>query len=162
MLIPFPHFPPKHRSRHAAPKIIRRKRDGKELSAGRLRGARGIHDGGLSEGQVAAFAMAVFFRGMTTARRVAMTRALPLGRAARLAGSRPAGADRRQAFERRRRRQVSLMLAPITAACGAFVPMISGRGLGRTGGTLDAVVDLRIRHPARRPSAGSFARSVAP
>ena len=54
--------------------IIRKKRDGHELSAEEIAFvARGIHDGSLSEGQVAAFAMAVFFRGMTTAERVAMT-----------------------------------------------------------------------------------------
>ena len=48
--------------------IIRRKRDGHELSAEEIDFVtRGIHDGSLSEGQVAAFAMAVFFRGMTTA-----------------------------------------------------------------------------------------------
>src|SRR5258708_12867315 len=57
--------------------IIRRKRDGHELSADEIAFiVRGIHDGGLSEGQVAAFAMAVFFRGMTTAERVALTLAL--------------------------------------------------------------------------------------
>ena len=54
--------------------IIRKKRDGQELSADEIAFiARGIHDGGLSEGQVAAFAMAVFFHGMTTAERVALT-----------------------------------------------------------------------------------------
>src|ERR1700716_219267 len=54
--------------------IIRKKRDGHELSAEEIAFvARGIHDGRLSEGQVAAFAMAVFFRGMTTAERVAFT-----------------------------------------------------------------------------------------
>ena len=54
--------------------IIRKKRDGHELSAEEIAFiARGIHDGSLSEGQVAAFAMAVFFRGMTTAERVALT-----------------------------------------------------------------------------------------
>ena len=54
--------------------IIRKKRDGHELSAEEIAFVcRGIHDGSLSEGQVAAFAMAVFFRGMTTAERVALT-----------------------------------------------------------------------------------------
>src|SRR5216684_206001 len=54
--------------------IIRKKRDGGELLAEEIAFiVRGIHDGSLSEGQVAAFAMAVFFRGMTTAERVALT-----------------------------------------------------------------------------------------
>ena len=54
--------------------IIRKKRDGQELTAEEIAFiARGITDYSLSEGQVAAFAMAVFFRGMTTAERVAMT-----------------------------------------------------------------------------------------
>src|SRR5260370_42649637 len=57
--------------------IIRKKRDGGELLAEEIAFiVRGIHDGGLSEGQVAAFAMAVFFRGMTTAERGALTLAL--------------------------------------------------------------------------------------
>ena len=54
--------------------IIRRKRDGHELSDEDIAAiVRGIFDGGLSEGQVAAFAMTVFFRGMTTRERVALT-----------------------------------------------------------------------------------------
>src|SRR5262245_63946230 len=54
--------------------IIRKKRNGQELSSEEIAFiARGIHDGSLSEGQVAAFAMAVFFRGMSTAERVALT-----------------------------------------------------------------------------------------
>lgn len=119
--------------------IIRRKRDGHELSAEEIAFvARGIHDGSLSEGQVAAFAMAVFFRGMTTAERVALTvgmtnsgttlewRSLALPGPVIDKHSSGGVGDK-----------VSLMLAPIVAACGAFVPMISGRGLGHTGGTLD-------------------------
>jgi thymidine phosphorylase len=119
--------------------IIRRKRDGHELSADEIGFVcRGIHDGSLSEGQVAAFAMAVFFRGMTTAERVALTLGLVSSgatlewRSLSLPGpvidkhSSGGVGDK-----------VSLMLAPIVAACGAFVPMISGRGLGHTGGTLD-------------------------
>jgi thymidine phosphorylase len=119
--------------------IIRRKRDGHELTAEEIAFiVRGIHDGGLSEGQVAAFAMAVFFRDMTTAERVALTMAMTRSgvtlewKSLALPGpvvdkhSSGGVGDK-----------VSLMLAPIVAACGAFVPMISGRGLGHTGGTLD-------------------------
>ena len=61
-------------SRKLPQEIIRKKRDGHELSADEIDFVcRGIHDGSLSEGQVAAFAMAVFFRGMTTPERVALT-----------------------------------------------------------------------------------------
>jgi thymidine phosphorylase len=119
--------------------IIRKKRDGHELSAEEIAFvARGIHDGSLSEGQVAAFAMAVFFRGMTTAEQVALTvgmtnsgttlewKSLSLPGPVIDKHSSGGVGDK-----------VSLMLAPIVAACGAYVPMISGRGLGHTGGTLD-------------------------
>lgn len=119
--------------------IIRRKRDGHELTDGEIAFiARGIADRSLSEGQVAAFAMAVFFRGMTTPERVALTLGLVKSGVmldwseADLPGpiidkhSSGGVGDK-----------VSLMLAPIAAACGVFVPMISGRGLGHTGGTLD-------------------------
>jgi thymidine phosphorylase len=119
--------------------IIRRKRDGHELSAEEIGFiVRGVHDGSLSEGQVAAFAMAVFFRGMTTAECVALTVAMTgsgvalewksLGLPGPVIDKHSSGGVGDK---------VSLMLAPIVAACGAFVPMISGRGLGHTGGTLD-------------------------
>jgi len=124
--------------------IIRKKRDGQELSGEEIAFiARGITDDSLSEGQVAAFAMAVFFRGMTTAERVAMTLGLVRSgvtldwNETDLPGpiidkhSSGGVGDK-----------VSLMLAPIVAACGAFVPMISGRGLGHTGGTLDKLSSI--------------------
>jgi thymidine phosphorylase len=119
--------------------IIRRKRDGHELSDEEIDFvARGIRDGGLSEGQVAAFAMAVFFRGMSTAERVAMT--LGLARSGTMldwkALSLPGPVIDKHSSGGIGDK-VSLMLAPIAAACGLFVPMISGRGLGHTGGTLD-------------------------
>ena len=94
-------------SRMLPQEIIRKKRDGHELSGEEIAFiARGITDNSLSEGQVAAFAMAVFFRGMTTRR----TGRADLGpgevrRHARLERPRPARPDHRQAFERRRRRQ---------------------------------------------------------
>jgi thymidine phosphorylase len=119
--------------------IIRKKRDGHALSADEIAFVvRGISDGGLSEGQVAAFAMTVFFRGMTTAERVALTQGLAhsgtmlewksLSLPGPVVDKHSSGGVGDK---------VSLMLAPIVAACGAFVPMISGRGLGHTGGTLD-------------------------
>ena len=124
--------------------IIRRKRDGHELSAAEIAFVvRGIHDGSLSEGQVASFAMSVFFRGMTVPERVALT----LG----LAGS-GITLDWRDlalpgpVIDKHSSGgvgdKVSLMLAPIVAACGGFVPMISGRGLGHTGGTLDKLSSI--------------------
>jgi len=119
--------------------IIRKKRDGGELSADEISIiVHRIGDNSLSEGQVAAFAMAVFFRGMTTAERVAMTLGLvnsgvtldwsDLGLPGPVIDKHSSGGVGDK---------VSLMLAPIVAACGGFVPMISGRGLGHTGGTLD-------------------------
>ncbi|HME84745.1 MAG TPA: thymidine phosphorylase [Roseiarcus sp.] len=119
--------------------IIRAKRDGRPLSEAEIAEfIAGLTSGDVSEGQAAAFAMAVFFRGMSLEERVALTRAMTGSgatidwREAKLSGpildkhSTGGVGD-----------NVSLMLAPMLAACGAFVPMISGRGLGHTGGTLD-------------------------
>src|SRR5471032_767608 len=119
--------------------IIRKKRDGGELSADEISIiVHGIGDNSLSEGQVAAFAMAVFFQCMTTAERVAMTLGLvnsgvtldwsDLDLPGPVIDKHSSGGVGDK---------VSLILAPIVAACGGFVPMISGRGLGHTGGTLD-------------------------
>lgn len=119
--------------------IIRRKRDGHELSADEIAFvAKGVHDGSLSEGQVAAFAMAVFFRGMTTAEQVALTIGMTnSGRTLEWKSLTLPGPVIDKHSSGGVGDKVSLMLAPIVAACGAFVPMISGRGLGHTGGTLD-------------------------
>jgi thymidine phosphorylase len=116
--------------------IIRKKRDGHELSADEIAFVtRGIADGSLTEGQVAAFAMAVFFRDMTTAERVAFTCGLrDSGTVLRWSLPGPV-LDKHSSGGVGDK--VSLMLAPLVAACGGYVPMISGRGLGHTGGTLD-------------------------
>jgi thymidine phosphorylase len=119
--------------------IIRKKRDGRELSDDEIAFiVRGICDGSLSEGQVAAFAMAVFFRDMTTAERAALT--LGLARSGSMLEWKTLGLpgpviDKHSSGGVGDK--VSLVLAPIAAACGLYVPMISGRGLGHTGGTLD-------------------------
>ena len=119
--------------------IIRAKRDGETLSAGEIGDfIAALTSGAVTEGQAAAFAMAIYFRGMSLDERVALTQAMTRSgaridwRDSNLAGpildkhSTGGVGD-----------NVSLMLAPMLAACGAYVPMISGRGLGHTGGTLD-------------------------
>jgi thymidine phosphorylase len=116
--------------------VIRRKRDGNALSAEEVAFlVQGITDGGLSDAQVGALAMALFLRGMDGEERVAFTRAMrdsgdvlewDLDKPVLDKHSTGGVGDK-----------VSLILAPILAACGAAVPMISGRGLGHTGGTLD-------------------------
>jgi thymidine phosphorylase len=122
-----------------AQEIIRRKRDGYALQTTEIDAfVAGLTSGTWSEGQAAAMAMAMFLKGMSNAETIDLTRAMTRSgtvmdwRSAHLNGpvvdkhSTGGVGDK-----------VSLMLAPIVAACGGFVPMISGRGLGHTGGTLD-------------------------
>lgn len=117
--------------------IIRKKRDGKPLDRAEIAFmVDGITHDTVTDGQVAAFAMAIFFRGMSRDERVALTETMrdsgtvldwrDLGGPVLDKHSTGGIGD-----------NVSLMLAPAIAACGGFVPMISGRGLGHGGGTLD-------------------------
>ena len=121
--------------------IIRKKRDGLALSAHEIGSfVAGIANGTVGEGQIAAFAMAVFFSGMTMDERVALT--LAMRDSGRVIDWRSgAFAIDRPIVDKHSTGgvgdTVSLILAPLVAACGAAVPMISGRGLGHTGGTLD-------------------------
>ena len=119
--------------------IIRRKRDGEALSAGEIGDfIAGLVSGAVTEGQAAAFAMAVFFRGMDLAERVALTQAMTRsGVSLDWGGDSLPGPILDKHSTGGVGDNVSLMLAPMLAACGAYVPMISGRGLGHTGGTLD-------------------------
>ncbi len=118
---------------------IRRKRDGAILAEEDIRRLiLGLGDGSLSEGQAAAFAMAVFLRGMNAQETVALT--LAMRDSGAVLDWRSLGADGRVIDKHSTGGigdKVSLILAPLLAACGAYVPMISGRGLGHTGGTLD-------------------------
>ncbi|MGS3150305.1 thymidine phosphorylase [Aeromonas sanarellii] len=119
--------------------IIRKKRNGEALSTQEIQFfIQGITNNTIGEGQIAALAMAVYFQDMTMDERVALTCAmrdsgmvltwdhLNLGGPIVDKHSTGGVGD-----------VVSLMLGPMVAACGGFVPMISGRGLGHTGGTLD-------------------------
>ena len=117
--------------------IIRKKREGEPVSAEEVRFlVDGLTHGTVTEGQVAAFAMAVFFRGMARDEAVALTLAMrDSGAVLDWSGLEGPVLDKHSTGGVGD--NVSLMLAPALAACGAFVPMISGRGLGHTGGTLD-------------------------
>ncbi|MCA3247431.1 MAG: thymidine phosphorylase [Azospirillum sp.] len=120
--------------------LIRKKRDGLRLSDAEIDFlVRGIADGkGLADAQVGALAMALFLKGMDAAERVALTRAMTAsGTVLSWADQALPGPVVDKHSTGGVGDKVSLMLAPMVAACGAFVPMISGRGLGHTGGTLD-------------------------
>jgi thymidine phosphorylase len=119
-----------------ASEVIRRKRDGNALTREEIGFlVDGITDGSLSDAQVGALAMAMFLRGMEKDERVALTSAMThSGEVLQWDLDRPV-LDKHSTGGVGDK--VSLMLAPIVAACGGAVPMISGRGLGHTGGTLD-------------------------
>ena len=146
--------------RYLPQEIIRKKRDGFVLEEDEIAFmVRGIADDEVSEGQVAAFAMAVFFRGMNMAERVALTRAMT--RSGDVLSWSDAALDGPVVGKHSTGGvgdKVSLMLAPILAACGAYVPMISGRGLGHTGGTVDKLDSIPGYGTA--PDLGDFRRAV--
>jgi thymidine phosphorylase len=119
--------------------VIRAKRDGRALTDQEIAFfVAGITDGSISEGQAAAFAMAVFFRGMTRTETVALTCAMrDSGSVLDWSDADLPGPPLDKHSTGGVGDKLSLMLAPIVAACGGAVPMISGRGLGHSGGTLD-------------------------
>ncbi len=119
--------------------VVRHKREGRALTDEEIAFfVTGITDGSITEGQVAAFAMAVFFRGMTRRELVALTRGMrDSGTVLDWADADLPGPVLDKHSTGGVGDKVSLMLAPIVAACGGAIPMISGRGLGHSGGTLD-------------------------
>ena len=136
--------------------IIRKKRDGGTLTTEEIGFiVRGLTDDSVTEGQVAAFAMAVFFQSMEVSERIALTLAMrDSGEVLDWPGLDGPVLDKHSTGGVGD--NVSLMLAPALAACGAYVPMISGRGLGHTGGTLDKLDSI----PGYRtgPDAETFRR----
>ncbi|XP_045043192.2 thymidine phosphorylase isoform X2 [Desmodus rotundus] len=125
------------------PELIRLKRDGGRLSEGDIKGfVRAVVDGSAQGAQIGAMLMAIRLRGMDLEETVALTQAL-------------ANSGQKLEWPEAWRQQlvdkhstggvgdkVSLVLAPALAACGCKVPMISGRGLGHTGGTLDKLESI--------------------
>lgn len=119
------------------PRLIERKRDGGALTGDEWRELIAHYaTGGVPDYQMSALAMAVLFRGLTPEELDALTQAM-LDSGERLARS----SDGRPRIDKHSTGGVgdktSLILAPLLAACGVAVPMMSGRGLGHTGGTLD-------------------------
>lgn len=123
---------------------IRSKRDGRALAAPELeRIAKSIADGSLSDAQVGAFAMAVQLRGMTATECAAFTMAMrDTGEVFDWRGDSPPGPVLDKHSTGGVGDLVSLALGPMLAACGAWVPMIVGRGLAHTGGTLDKLESI--------------------
>jgi thymidine phosphorylase len=117
--------------------IIRKKRDGNALDKIEIAFmVEGLTHGSVTEGQIAALAMAIFFRGMEMPERVALTETMrDSGIVLDWTGLEGPVLDKHSTGGIGD--NVSLMLGPAIAACGGFVPMISGRGLGHGGGTLD-------------------------
>ncbi|MGR5118588.1 thymidine phosphorylase [Vibrio astriarenae] len=124
--------------------IIRKKRDGEVLTDEEIQFfIQGVANDSVSEGQIAAFAMAIFFNEMTMPERIALTCAMRdsgmvidwdhMNFGGPIVDKHSTGGVGDV---------TSLMLGPMVAACGGFVPMISGRGLGHTGGTLDKLESI--------------------
>ncbi len=122
--------------------FVRLKRDGQQLDPVEIKAfIDGFEGERVTEGQIAALAMAVFFNGLSREETVALTLAMrDSGDVLDWSGIDRPIVDKHSTGGVGD--NVSLMLAPIVAACGAGVPMISGRGLGHTGGTLDKMESI--------------------
>ena len=122
--------------------VIQKKRDGAELRAEEIDFLiRGYARGEVPDYQASAFTMAVYFKGMTPAETVALTTSMMRTGEVLDLGELPGPkADKHSTGGVGDK--TSLVLAPLAAACGVYVPMISGRGLGHTGGTLDKLESI--------------------
>jgi pyrimidine-nucleoside phosphorylase len=122
--------------------IIARKRDGQALSRDEIEAfVRGATDGSWADYQLSALLMAIFLRGMNAEETALYTGAMMRsGVVADLSGVRGIKVDKHSTGGVGDK--VSILLAPLVAACGVPVPMISGRGLGHSGGTLDKLESI--------------------
>ena len=138
--------------------IIRKKRDHQSLTSDEINEfIRGVTDGSIVDAQTAALTMAIFLNGMTKEETAALTLAMrDSGHVLSWPELDGPVVDKHSSGGVGDK--ISLMLAPLIAACGGFVPMISGRGLGHTGGTLDKFDSI----PGYRttPSDDIFRRTV--
>ena len=123
-------------------RIIQKKRDGEALDSVEISAViDGFVSGEVPEYQVAALAMAIYFQGMDESETSALTRALmDSGESLDWAGVEGARVDKHSTGGQGDK--VSLVLAPLVASCGLQVPMVAGRGLGPTGGTIDKLESI--------------------
>jgi pyrimidine-nucleoside phosphorylase len=133
--------------------LIRKKRDGGALDDTEIRFfIAGLTDGSIPDYQVSAMTMAIFFKGLTDRELAtwadAMTRS---GDVIDLSSIRRAKVDKHSTGGVGDK--ISIPLAPAVAACGVAVPMVSGRGLGHTGGTLESIPGFRVDLPVEKFSA---------
>ncbi len=142
--------------------VLRRKRDRKELGADEIKAfVQGITDGSVSEGQVGAFTMAIYLNGMTTAERIALALAMrDSGRVIDWSGT---GIDRPLIIDKHSSggvgdEKITLLVVPLAAACGVYVPNLSGWGLDYCAGEIDMLDSVPGYDGA--PSPETFMRSV--
>lgn len=122
--------------------IIRAKRNGLVLSSDQINGfVDGLVSGNFNDAQAGSMAMAIFQQGMNTQEIVALTKAM-MNSGDVLSWPELDGPIVDKHSTGGVGDKVSFMLAAIVAACGAYVPMISGRGLGHTGGTSDKLESI--------------------
>jgi thymidine phosphorylase len=138
--------------------FIKAKRDGEELTAESIRGfVDGVATGQVSDAQIGAFAMAVCLQNMSMAEQTALTLAMrDSGHCLHWSDLDGPVLDKHSTGGVGD--LVSLVMAPMLAACGAYIPMISGRGLGHTGGTLDKLESIPGFNT--NPSEQSFNQTV--
>ena len=131
-------------TRYLPQELIRKKRDGHTLNDAEIAYiVSGICDLNFTDAQIGAFAMAVVIKGLDMDERVSLTKhMMNSGKVLKWDDLNLNGPVVDKHSSGGVGDKVSLMLAPIVAACGAYVPMISGRGLGHTGGTLDKLESI--------------------
>ena len=122
--------------------VIRKKRDGEELSRAEINFfIEGVTRGTVADYQISALLMAIYLNGMDDSEQEALTHAmLHSGNTLDFSDIAKPKADKHSTGGVGDK--TSLLIAPMVAACGVCVPMISGRGLGHTGGTLDKLESI--------------------